>query len=95
MVVIKVSFGGDLRRVSLEEKLCFHEVDKMLKGLFQLPVSNCGLVVLHVREDGQKEAIASEKQYQALLAKLNESFPKILRLEIQGSSRFIELSHCK
>jgi len=88
MTVIKVSFCNDLRRISLEG-LNLQKATEQLKQLFSIH-SSCGLVILHVFEDGSKEAISNNEQFQELVRKADEA-KKILRLDIQKTTEVIPL----
>jgi len=83
LVIIKISFGQDLRRIALREGSTFHEVSQQLKKLFCLPLSHSGLIISHILEEGKSEIIENDKDFQELVRQAGESKNKILRLEIQ------------
>jgi hypothetical protein len=84
MVVIKVNFGGDLRRITLDENIPLNIATEKLKKLYNLHLTNFGVDILWVSEDGaQKELINSDKKFQEFISKSLTTSNKILRLELQ------------
>jgi len=85
MVVVKISFGKDLRRITVENDASLREVTDHIKTLFNLPLSFCRLILIHIKEDDSKEVISNDKQFQQAIITANDSRNKILRLEIQSA----------
>src|SRR5690242_9902642 len=93
MVVIKVTFGGDLRRISLDEGVSFHEATEKLKKLYSLPLTACGLDVVHITDKGSKEVILGERKFQKILEEANNTKQRIIRLELQSTNLLLYITH--
>jgi len=84
MVVIKVTYGPDLRRLTFEDGLNWQEVSERLKKMFNLPLTYAGLNIFHVSEEGIIAPISNDKQFQEYVRNANDSNSKILRLTIRS-----------
>lgn len=88
MVVIKVNFGGDLRRITLDENIPLNVATEKLKKLYNLPLTTFDVDILWVSEDGtQKELVNTDKKFQEAVSRGLNSSNKILRLELQRCQR--------
>jgi len=67
----------------LNDTITFHEASEHFKKMFNLPLSNCGLKILHVSDtDNTRTVIDDESTFRTLVEEATKNELKVLRFDI-------------
>jgi hypothetical protein len=85
MPVLKITFGEDTRRISLDRAPSFEELRQIVKQLFNIPHST--FVLKYEDEEKDQITIASDSELNEAIAVASKHFSNILRLFVLDKSQ--------